>query len=346
MVSVTKITVVLFSLWFALQSWQLCAQEEVYSHYLDKAKKQAAKLTALYYGAEDRLVGFEHGPAGTFVVSLQNVNSLETRTLYLLSDLEHLIEGRLLSGLIRNKASAHGIKSLESLAEQNARLDKTIATFKNNITGGVNQQTAASLLDGGFVDQAQAQNTLTTADNIISSFDNDTALYDSLNELHYVQQGTGENILYVFVDHNCPACIKMHEHLENIDLPQNVSVRYIPVAIVNEDSEAKAVYTLVPSKNAARLTTMQYLMRSTPLNQLTNEIPEKEQLDKAFLKYRENTLTFFKMPMPGTPYIGMKLNGVVTLRPLADSHSFDKAISALSKVDLLTGQASVNDLAN
>lgn len=61
---------------------------------------------------------------------------------------------------------------------------------------------------------------------------------------HWIADGDGKRILYVFVDPNCPYCRKLFEALRPQIKPRDLQVRYIVVGYLTSTSQGKAAAIL------------------------------------------------------------------------------------------------------
>jgi len=70
------------------------------------------------------------------------------------------------------------------------------------------------------------------------------ALLEDIDQATWVAQGGGNRVLYIFFDANCPYCHQLYEKLSPLIEPQNLQLRWIPVALLAESSEPKAAAIL------------------------------------------------------------------------------------------------------
>ncbi len=74
----------------------------------------------------------------------------------------------------------------------------------------------------------------------------------ALPKASWIADGEGRRAVYVFFDPNCPACALLYRNLRTLIEPQDLQVRWVPVAIVNVTSLGKAAAILeAPAPSAA-----------------------------------------------------------------------------------------------
>jgi len=71
----------------------------------------------------------------------------------------------------------------------------------------------------------------------------DTVLADA-PKATWIADGDGGRVVYVFFDPNCPSCALLYRNLRTLIEPQDLQVRWIPVAVVNATSLGKAAAML------------------------------------------------------------------------------------------------------
>lgn len=305
---------------FVLMGWLfvcVCqAGQDIYSAHERKAYKKALGLVALYYGIDHQLTTFNPIPGGGFELEITDSHSDQTRSLFLLADLEHLIEGKLLSPLDLN-AQHHQIKPLKKLAEHNLQVNQQLSEFKQQLSPNYASKLASELLtDTSQAVQSTPLTGKTAAHYLKAPFTaqsepapSDFLRYGSglsehyatLSSLNHFSWGNGNKDLYVFVDLNCPACRQAHRAIEkNIDKEQ-VTIHYIPVGILGQDSEAKASLVLAPNENDARNEAFHYLFQKAKASELVDISVDQSLINQGWQRYKENTLAFLNLPRPVTP---------------------------------------------
>jgi protein-disulfide isomerase len=82
---------------------------------------------------------------------------------------------------------------------------------------------------------------------------------DELNALRTVTDGTGEDVIYAFVDVNCPYCHKIHESLVDIDRTK-VRIEWVLVGFLGQRSITTANAILNEADNDLALTHLEQAM--------------------------------------------------------------------------------------
>lgn len=319
---------------FILLSWMLAfvcqAESDIYSAHQRKAYKQALGLVALYYGIDHQIVRFNPIPGGVFELEVINTSTQQPRSLFLLADLEHLIEGRLLSSLSDDQHQ-QTIAPLKRLAAHNQQLNQQISQFKQNVKSisdlpvsseGEDQasesvkakplvgRTAASYLKTPFEfnGKSGSPSVFATNEGLKDS-------YAALTQLHHLSWGHGEKTLYAFVDLNCPACRQAHAAIEANISPDDVTIHYIPVGILGQDSEAKASLVLAPNDNLERNEAFNYLFQTAKVGDLVDITIDRGVMDQGWQRYKDNTLAFLNLPRPVTPTFAVLSEQGPIIRP-------------------------------
>lgn len=60
----------------------------------------------------------------------------------------------------------------------------------------------------------------------------------------WIAEGQGKRIVYIFIDANCPSCALLYRNLRTLIEPQDLQIRWVPVAVVNATSPGKAAAIL------------------------------------------------------------------------------------------------------
>jgi protein-disulfide isomerase len=316
--------------------------ESVYAAYTDNAYKKALGLTRLYYGSDAKLTDFEQTVSGAFRMLVQDGGT--SKEVYLLSDLQNVIEGKLLSPLIKDKESAHGIKALETYSKRNQIVDNAgaavRASVKTNKTITVQPVSLTDTTD--FIDHSStaSQKKLTTTDDSGISLE----FYNQITQLSNITKGTSDKELYVFIDFNCPACRLAEPRIENFIDKGEITIHYIPVGFLPDhyerkgsqmtDSEAKAMYSLIPKQNSDRVLLAKHLLTSRPVAQIITQEAPQDSRNVAYRAMKENTLAFYKLPIPATPMAVYLVNGIPRFTPLSEKNTSTKVFTQLiNRVD-------------
>lgn len=141
-------------------------------------------------------------------------------------------------------------------------------------------------------------------------------LWEQAGELDYITEGQGDKVAYVIFDPQCPYCHKLWEKLRDVVATGGTQVRWIPVAILSEDSNqfAAAIYQANNSRDA--LTEMNN--RTLTGVKVTEKTAEKLERNLQLLRTSGYT---------GVPTVLYKDQGKVhaTISVLSDEATFAKA---------------------
>ena len=96
------------------------AQTKDFENYLKQVERNAKGLATMYFGVGTHVTGFEQVPGGAFHF-LAHKETGEQYSLYLLPDMETIIQGNALSKHITNIDDAHKIPALEAIAIANKK---------------------------------------------------------------------------------------------------------------------------------------------------------------------------------------------------------------------------------
>ena len=317
--------------------------ESIYEAMKKKAYNKALGLTRIYFGSDAELIEFSPSVSGSYRLIVSK-NGQENE-MYLLSDLQNIIEGRLHSPLIRNVESAHGIKFLEGQARKNTRIDSVEGLFyetANQVTPPITGKTAASLLEGEFQDYSN-QNAITemlhvpTPDR--STNELSQSMYDKITSLQNASSGSATKEIYLFVDLNCPACMKVEPRLIPYVKKGMVNINYIPVGFLPDryqrnnpditDSEAKAMYALIPAQNEDRLAVLHSLLSPRPVDELIDTEAPQELRNIGYNHLKNNNFVFFSLPQSVTPLAVYLQNGVPRYTGFSEDSTRPKKLEAL-----------------
>jgi protein-disulfide isomerase len=305
--------------------------EEIYNEYRTMAESKAKGLLVKYFGINAVMHSFDEAPAGLYLMRV-SVGGGEQRKMYMLADQTHIIEGALYSPHITDKRDAYGSVSLEAIAEQNTKNNAVLAEFRRAITPKATSSTPASFNLADFRRAITPKATSTTpasfkpvvtGQSIMSALANPVQAlgvnapasngfdYDDyfkrLSQSHYIEEGDGQGIIYVFFDMECSACIKVHPYVQSMITKHDVRVRYVPVGFQTEESKAKAIITLLSENNEERLVRMNTFIGPKKLTELmdTSFISEAFYLSKEYSsaldRFNTNNTLFYASPRPATP---------------------------------------------
>ena len=80
------------------------------------------------------------------------------------------------------------------------------------------------------------------------------------SHLTYIQRGHGGPIIYDFTDTNCPYCHIMYNAEEHLVSEGRLTVRYVPVAMIEPSSMSEAVYILQAKSPASELSSVERII--------------------------------------------------------------------------------------
>ncbi len=90
-------------------------------------------------------------------------------------------------------------------------------------------------------------------------------------KLHWIQDGTGQKVIYAIFDPNCPYCHRLWTTLRGAVMAGKVQVRWLPVAILKESSKGlgAAIYA-AQDKSVALQQMANYQLRPVDVSQAAN----------------------------------------------------------------------------
>lgn len=115
----------------------------------------------------------------------------------------------------------------------------------------------------------------------------DSQLWERAGQTRYIAEGTGENVVYVIFDPNCPYCHKLWEVIRPAVASGRTQVRWIPAAILAASSKnlAAAIYE---SKDPARALGD---LQSGKLTPVTVSVDVEKALDESLQLLRSTGYT-------------------------------------------------------
>lgn len=235
-----------------------------------------------YFGSRIEIQKISRGPAGTTKV---DTSLAEQKTLYLLPDLVHVIDGVLYSPYMSSQeiTSQH-----ERTAKQRAFLNDELTSSKNTMrktisdaiasgksTEQIQEVTKAAITDRVNADAiakkdfiGQVTGTIAPEVQKIETAQlprNNTVvdseyLFKEIENSNWISQGEGKKVLYVFFDFRCHACREVHKLLDNLIASKSLEVRFIPVGALGPESQQMAAIALSTDFNDERLKMLKNLM--------------------------------------------------------------------------------------
>lgn len=123
---------------------------------------------------------------------------------------------------------------------------------------------------------------------------------DELNALRTVTDGTGKDVIYAFVDVNCPYCHRIHDSLVNIDRTK-VRIEWVLVGFLGQRSISTANAILNEADNGLALAHLEQAMSK-------QNVPENDAVLGKLA--REQSESFLRtMKVSGVPFVMSNING-------------------------------------
>jgi thiol:disulfide interchange protein DsbG len=123
---------------------------------------------------------------------------------------------------------------------------------------------------------------------------------DELTALSTVTDGTGEDVVYAFVDVNCPYCHRIHESLVNVDRTK-VRIEWVLVGFLGQRSISTANAILNEADNSLALAHLEQAMSK-------QNVPENNGVLGKLA--REQSESFLRtMQVSGVPFVMSNIQG-------------------------------------
>jgi len=246
-----------------------------YPGYEMYVESRAKILIHQYFNGGVTVTSFSANPGGVY--SIVAGSGKKKRQFYLLPDMQTVIEGKLYSPHIIDTADAHGAPGLVEIANRNKA---TLATIS-----GISSQKKTT----------KSENV--TPPKLANKYHFDKqAFYEKVIKTQVISKGSGKKQLYVFFDFMCQGCREAHKYLDQLTSKHDVTVNYIPVGVLGEESIAKATYSLIHQDNAERIRIMEALTNKDPINSVIKKHAPKDKLSLGYQGYVNNTATFRELP--------------------------------------------------
>jgi len=141
----------------------------------------------------------------------------------------------------------------------------------------------------------------------------------------WIAEGRGKRIVYIFIDANCPSCALLYRNLRTLIEPQDLQIRWVPVAVVSATSLGKAAAILQASDRLAALRHNEERFRGESYSGgIEEDIPTAETEQK--LRTNERLLNTLDIPVvPSMLFAGKDGRAVLiqgALSPLAQRKVF------------------------
>lgn len=114
----------------------------------------------------------------------------------------------------------------------------------------------------------------------------------------WIADGKGQRIVYIFIDANCPSCALLYRNLRTLIEPQDLQIRWVPVAVVNPTSLGKGAAILqAPDPLAALRYNEEHYRGESYSGGIEEDIPTTE----TERKIRANERLFNRLNIPVVP---------------------------------------------
>ncbi len=124
------------------------------------------------------------------------------------------------------------------------------------------------------------------------------AVLADLPKATWIAEGKGQRIVYIFIDANCPSCALLYRNLRTLIEPQDLQIRWVPVAVVSPTSLGKAAAILqAPDRLAALRHNEEKYHGETYSGGIEEDIPTTATEQKL----RANERLFNRLDIPVVP---------------------------------------------
>jgi thiol:disulfide interchange protein DsbG len=130
-------------------------------------------------------------------------------------------------------------------------------------------------------------------------------LLSEIDQTTWVAQGSGQRVLYIFFDPNCPYCHQLYEKLSPMVEAKNLQLRWIPVGMLANSSLPKAAAILQAHDplTAFKNNEENYDMNDDPGGGIT---PARQVLDKTQLDLAANLSLLQGQNIAAVPVVVMR----------------------------------------
>lgn len=323
----------------------------------DAEYSKAASLLVRYFGGELTIENIERGPAGSIYIKAISNQDGSRRTLFMLPDQQHVIEGVLYSPHMTreqitnlhssvSRSRAHLQSNLDASREEmrstissalkdgSSNADVVEAT-KRAITARVQQTSTAKrehneVVAKSLVQQPELKTAALPRVNNVVDKEN---ILNQIESADWISEGTGDKIVYVFYDLTCPACLEVHGHLQKYISSGAIEVRYLPVGALGPDALIRASLALMPSKNDSRLALLKLLSNNRPVSELLQDVPAAPETTQreghaAALK---NLNILVSTQRVATPTFAFRIKGVAHVSVLSSPQQLEDVIANIDE---------------
>lgn len=262
----------------ALSITPLDGYADSYASYKSKAEIKAKSLVRSKWADKKYLTNFKSISAGAFEFQLIDKHSNTSERMFILSDLETLIEGRIV------KAS-YG---------ENAIIDNKPAK----------QSKSAALKEAVFNNKLNLR--ASSANPIALVKEQNLKMFERVQSLKTINIGKGSKEVYVFVDHECSACVQVHKQFKQHS-DSGVVFKLIPTGMMSDESKAKTIFNYLQETDEDMLQAYEDYLGPTKLIDIVQPNIDLATLYnspeyKRAAKYLINNISaFYQLKKPATP---------------------------------------------
>ena len=319
---------------------------------LKQESQRALSLITLYFGGELTVQDLVRGPAGTIQILTKDNSTSALKTLYMLPDQQHLIEGVLYSPHMTSKEITELHSQVTySRATMNENLKAEKDEMRQKISTAISQkdnddEDIKKLTEEAIMQRVQNSSAAKRKhnENIVDSMlpdyslpetaslpRNNTvvdkqSLYKKIQTSNWISSGDNSKILYVFYDFRCPACADVHTHLDEYVKNDAVQVRYIPVGALGPESLVRASLSLIPKNNETRLKLMSELAKPEPIETLLTVAPSQEELQEGHRATMQNFKLLMDTQRIATPTFAYQTSEGPQIAILTSKQQLDEVI--------------------
>lgn len=255
------------------------ASDELVSSYLLDAQRKIKTLVSLTFNGKVSIKDITQGPSGVFFVKVKHLGGDKkglSERLYVLSDLSHIIRGKLYSPHETNieqvADSDYFVDLVQKNEERRLHVNTTLNTPSKAQTQSapdIVQHSKASLGNGLLTLEKLKQQATKPLFNVESNVNN---LFERVTKSNFVIENptTSNKHLYIFYDHECPACFKAEKYLMPLAEKYDIELRYIPIGAQSTSSLGKAELVLTQESQEKRRQLKKLFLSPKPLKSLVS----------------------------------------------------------------------------
>lgn len=313
---------------------------------------KALQLLRQYFGGELKAASVTRGPAGTLRINAENVTTGTKRSLYMLPDQQHLIDGVLYSPhMTKEQVTLQHGPVMQSRAVMNGQLAQSKEKMREKISKALSQTrnrneiqhvtetavkqriTESTKANRNHIDRlVETPTSVTPSTASLPRYNTvvDTeALFSRIENANWISSGTNKKILYVFFDFRCSACIEVHKYLEEHIKNNEAQIRYLPVGALGQESLNRASLSLIPKSNDARLRLMDLLAQPQPIDALLSVKPSLIESQRGTLAALSNFKLLLETKLIATPTFAYRTADGPQIRVLTSRDQISHVINII-----------------